>query len=261
MALLQALSLNSIVNYLFKYQLYKGVFLASTAVHWILYNDCRDGYLSYIYREDKYGVVINYILLTAIKLVDTWSRLLVQPTIDLIYRKAAQASGSTDLAPPRLPITVASQAFKVLAFLAVVKCILFGLIFKHNTSTHRRQQVAHIACAVLFGISTFLARWYEIDLVSMNYYLDPPKYILTDMFADFVRHNNLFARPLRWVGYLFSSPEAREHTAQLFSHTAVLVIFGLTYNFVVGPLSRAQGAYAMKFLTMLTGVALIQHTV
>ncbi|KAJ3178679.1 hypothetical protein HDU85_005082 [Gaertneriomyces sp. JEL0708] len=260
MAIFRVLSINVLTTTIFEYQVYRNIFSISAIVYWMVYDNFGNGYLSWVYRDDKYGVVINYLLITAIKLIDIWTRLVIPATVDLIYRVGSKAAGHT-VGPVKTPLTAAAEAFRVLGFLSIIKCTLFGLIFKHHTSRDNRiHQTVHIICGGLLGLAGFISRWYELDLVGLRYYR-PPQYPFTEMFAMLLLNNPMFTPILRWIGYVFATPDALNHNAHLFAHGAVLIFFGVMYNFVLGPKARKTNGLGWKFLTIISGCMVIQHTV
>ena len=168
----------------YRLNLHRHLFTASCFCYSWLYDDFKHPYLSRIYKQNKYGVVINYFILSLMSLAsqvvmlnNAFSTLALQRRINeqqqvsgalSDYTTAVIGTGNIDRLKLNRPLfsdilhfdlmPAATPHIFIAVFTTILKTLIFNFIFKNNTSDLPLQKRAHLVCvSLMFGVSVLSA--------------------------------------------------------------------------------------------------------
>lgn len=160
----------------------RAIFVGSCVLYWIWYDKGRHGYISRVYRKDKYGVVINYAMVSLSNVIGALYHhddLMFIRCLDCcrIYTDISCDSIRTpesklDAMLKRDPLKAYSESLEILSLrmeadkiqaaigrdirlyllTTLPKIIVFNMIFKNNTSKKRAHQRIHKGLVIAMGV-------------------------------------------------------------------------------------------------------------
>jgi len=156
------------LDFVMNNHLYKWVGIPGCAIiYWGVYRGAKDAYVSHIYHNDKYGVVINYAVLVGVKLFYEYSdilRLLVSPTHGLPGTAAlAGELKDNDLTNY---INASFRALVARGLFAFSKIWLCNFLFKNNTEyqlvtpEEKLHGLVHKLGVFGLGVTSLLGTWF-----------------------------------------------------------------------------------------------------
>lgn len=120
----------------------------SCAVYWYYYDKCQNSFISRIYAQDKYGVVITYCVISMLRLYDDFTTLLRHS-----FMWTADSVSNVDQCQDlHLALNSFSVRMRSLGFFTIIRMLCFNFIFKHNTSKQLQHIRTHLGFVSLLGI-------------------------------------------------------------------------------------------------------------
>jgi hypothetical protein len=111
------------------------LFTVATLFYAFMYDGGQNQHISYVYQNDKYGVVINYIICSVISVGSFYHG----------FDHAVERDG-TDKG-------IAYNIKVALGLTTAIKCLCFNFIFKNHTSRDNLgHQASHLACVGLLAV-------------------------------------------------------------------------------------------------------------
>jgi len=118
---------------------FRHLFTISTLIYWYFYDEMKHSYISRIYQIDKYGVVLNYAVLTLLAFL-----LIITDVLADLSARLDRGEKKAELRP--LVLYLARRGA-----IQLLKILLFNFIFKNNTSDSRAHQTIHVVCVCCLG--------------------------------------------------------------------------------------------------------------
>ncbi len=222
---------------------YLWFFLCITFVYWNFYDGRKNGYLSRIYQNDKYGIVILYIVFSIFSLLHTFQGVmfLTMSTSDCNIE-----SGN------HLRLDYQFNHLITLSLLVLLKILCFILIFKNNTSKNLSHQIIHIICCLFLSVISICSYYIEVD----------SRYLFLSSSEQCLREKEMFCEN-QFSDMCVNSTCNRIKIERL-SHLVKLIICCFGYQ-ISGHVADKLKSYkkvvvVLNFLTMMIGSILIMET-
>eukprot|EP00698_Gefionella_okellyi_P024648 TRINITY_DN876_c0_g1_i5.p2 TRINITY_DN876_c0_g1~~TRINITY_DN876_c0_g1_i5.p2 ORF type:complete len:246 (-),score=26.20 TRINITY_DN876_c0_g1_i5:2114-2851(-) len=118
---------------IFAYDLYKHTFTASVLTYWYYYDAMKHAYISHIYIDDKYGVVIVYFAVVLLHLFEFFSHVQQQRSFNEyeLLRKAPISAKKAKQQARKLIIN--AELHRVYVLIMLLQLIAFTLVIKNHT--------------------------------------------------------------------------------------------------------------------------------
>ena len=133
----------------------RALFTCVVLVYACVYQSFRGNYISVIYQRDKYGVVLLYLVLSAMNLYNQHQRM--APCSYTLQRALGNVPSETVSYAYVLEEVVADYQ-RLLVILTCLRVIFFSLIFKNHTSSTSTHQGVHRLMVLPFASCALLAK-------------------------------------------------------------------------------------------------------